>query len=183
MSAPPSRPAAAPVLCLIVAVADNGVIGLNGKMPWHLPAELKYFKARTLGKPVIMGRKTFQPIGKPLPGRDNIVVTRDVGFQAPGVLVAQSLAQAIEIADASAARTRAAEIMVIGGGEIYAQALPFVQRVYLTRIGLMPVGDAHFPSLDPAHWRLMAQTPIPGLDEGGPTATACVYERVVHQAS
>jgi dihydrofolate reductase len=176
------RAANAPVLCLIVAVAENDVIGMAGKMPWHLPAELKYFKARTLGKPVIMGRKTFQSIGKPLPGRENIVVTRDAAFQAPGVHIAASLAEAMVMADAAAARTGVREIMVIGGGELFAQALPLVQRVYLTRIALSPAGDAAFPPLDLRQWRLVEQAPITGGAAADPVALACVYERVVSQA-
>jgi dihydrofolate reductase len=178
-----TRAASAPVLCLIVAVAENGVIGMAGKMPWHLAWELKYFKARTLGKPVIMGRKTFQSIGKPLPGRGNIVVTRDAAFRAPGVQVAGSLAAALELADASAADTGADEIMVIGGGEIFAQALPVVGRVYLTRIALNPTGDATFPPLDLRQWRLVEESRLTGGKDGDPDASACVYERVVSQAT
>jgi dihydrofolate reductase len=175
-----SRAAAniAPTLCLIVAAAENGVIGLNGKMPWHLPSELKYFRARTIGKPVIMGRKTFQSIGKPLPGRENIVVTRDAAFTASGAEVVGSLPAAIARAGEIVARTGASEIMVIGGGEIYALALPLANRVYLTRVSLRPEGDAFFPDLAADAWRLVSSAPIPagGVDE--PLALACVYERV-----
>ncbi len=143
-------------------------------MPWHLPAELKYFRARTLGKPVIMGRKTFQSIGKPLPGRDNIVITRDATFAAPGVTVARSLPDAIGHAEAAARRSGAAEIMIIGGASIYALALPQVSRVYLTRVCLAPAGDAHFGPLDAGTWPLIEEKPIIGCD---PAASACIYER------
>ncbi len=166
-----------PIICLIVAAAENGVIGLQGKMPWHLPAELKYFRARTIGKPVIMGRKTFQSIGKALPGRDNIVVTRDVGFTAAGAEVVASLRAAILRARNIAARTGALEIMVIGGGEVYAQALPLADRVYFTRVALRPEGDATFPELIPEMWRLTSHAPIVTA-ASEPTATACVYDRV-----
>jgi dihydrofolate reductase len=166
-----------PVLCIIVATAENGVIGKDGKMPWHLPSELKYFRARTIGKPVVMGRKTFLAIGKPLPGRDNIVVTRDPGYAAPGIFVAHALADAIAIARTKAAASGATEIMVIGGAEIYAQALPLAQRVYLTRIACSPDGDAHFPSLPLSEWRLMGESTIPPSAAGEVAATACIYER------
>ena len=168
-------------LCLIVAAASNGVIGRAGKMPWHLPAELKYFKARTLGKPVIMGRKTFQSIGRPLPGRDNIVVTRDVTFAAAGVTVVASLGAAIAAAESASARSGADEIMVIGGSEIYAQALPLVGRVYRTRIAATPDGDALFPELDPVVWRLISETPLPNAIAGSVDATTCIYERAAGQ--
>jgi dihydrofolate reductase len=166
-----------PILCLIVIAGENGVIGLNGKMPWHLPGELKYFRARTIGKPVIMGRKTFQSMGKSLPGRENIVVTRDAAFAAAGAEVVPSVAAGIVRAREIAAKTSAEEIMVIGGGEIYVQALPLVQRVYFTRVALRPQGDAFFADLAPDVWRLTSSAPIAtGVD--GVSATACVYERV-----
>lgn len=171
-----------PTLCLIVATAENGVIGRDGKMPWHLPFELKYFRARTLGKPVIMGRKTFQSVGKPLPGRDNIVITRDRAFAASGATVVASLDAAIAAAQWIAARSGATEIMVIGGGEIFAQALPLVARVYLTRVALSPEGDATFPALPADAWRLVSETPVPGAAAGDPAAAACIYERLAPQA-
>ncbi len=167
-----------PILCLIVAVAENGVIGLNGKMPWHLPLELKYFRACTLGKPVIMGRKTFQSVGKPLPGRANIVVTRDATFSAPGAKMAPSLPAAIVLAQDAARASGATEIMVIGGGEIFAQALPLVARVYLTRVAFSPEGDATFPALRPATWRLVSQEPIPAAGPAEPAAMAYIYDRI-----
>jgi dihydrofolate reductase len=167
-----------PTLCLIVVAADNGVIGLGGKMPWHLPAELKYFRARTIGKPVIMGRKTFQSIGRPLPGRENIVITRDRAFTAAGAEIVASLPAAIARAREIVARTGAQEIMVIGGSEIYGLALPLANRVYLTRVSLRPEGDTFFPDLAADTWRLASSTPLAlgGVDE--PLAFACVYERV-----
>jgi dihydrofolate reductase len=167
-----------PIIAIIVATAENGVIGCEGKMPWHLPAELKYFRAQTMGKPVVMGRKTFQSVGKPLPGRDTIVVTRDTTFAPAGVTTASSLEDAIAKARVAAARSGAGEIMVIGGGDIYAQALPLAERVYLTRIALSPEGDAHFPPLQPTQWRLVSEAAIPASRPDEPAATACIYERI-----
>ena len=172
-----------PMICLIVAAAENGVIGRAGKMPWHLQSELKYFRARTLGKPVIMGRKTFQSIGKPLPGRDNIVVTRDTNFAAAGITVAASLAAALDAARTAAAASGATEIMIIGGVEIYAQALPLTQRIYLTRIAARPDGDAIFPALDPAQWRLTSESPVPGGSNDDVSAVAQVYIRISNGSS
>ena len=167
-----------PIICLIVVAAENGVIGRDGKMPWHLPSELKYFRARTIGKPVIMGRKTFQSIGKPLPGRTNIVVTRDAGFAVAGVVAVHSLDAALGVAKEAAAASGADEIMVLGGAEIYAQALPLAGRVYLTRIAASPDGDTTFPPLDPRQWRLVKSQPLPQPAGELPAATTCVYERI-----
>lgn len=171
----------AAVICLIVAVAENGIIGLYGKMPWHLPAELKYFRARTIGKPVIMGRKTFQSIGKPLPGRTNILITRDRSFAAPGIIIVHSLDDAIAAARSlpvTAGQTSPSEIMVLGGADIFRQALPLAGRVYLTRIAVSPAGDSTFPDLDLTLWRLVSSQPLAMAGNTGPTVTTCVYERI-----
>ena len=167
-----------PVVCLIVAAAENGVIGRDGKMPWHLPSELKYFRARTMGKPMIMGRKTFQSIGKPLPGRATIVVTRDMAFAAAGVVVTHSLDAALEMARKLVAASGTDEVMVIGGAEIFAQALPLAGRVYLTEIAASFEGDVFFPALDPRQWRVAQSAPLAQAPGETPTATTCVYERV-----
>ena len=145
-------------IALIVAVARNGVIGADNKLPWHLPGDLKHFKAVTLGKPVVMGRKTFESIGRPLPGRLNIVVTRDHDYLATnpvanGVTLVHSLEAALQLADVAAQSAGVAEIAVIGGADIYRQALPLATTVYLTRVELEVSGDACFPGLDPARWR------------------------------
>ncbi len=142
-------------LSLIVAVADNGVIGQQNGLPWRLPEDLKRFKALTLGKPIIMGRKTFDSIGKPLPGRTNIVITRQGDLALPGCLVVDSLPAAI------AAAGEVAEIMIIGGAEIYHQALPQAQRVYLTQVHAIVDGDATFPALNPMQWRELAREDYP----------------------
>lgn len=139
-------------IALIVAVANKGVIGADNQLPWRLPEDLRYFKQKTLGKPVIMGRKTYQSIGRPLPGRANIVVTRQPHWSAhPDLRVAGGLEEAIALA--AEAMPEATEAMVMGGAEIYRQALPLAQRIYLTRVELEVPGDAHFPPLAPENWR------------------------------
>lgn len=153
-----------PEIVLVAAVAANGIIGANGAMPWHLPADLRHFKRLTTGKPVIMGRKTFQSIGKPLPGRHNIVLTRDRGWQADGVTVAPNLAEAIAAAGLDP-RARAGAIMVIGGAEIYAQALPIATRIELTRILIEPEGDTRFPTLAPGDWHETARQAYPAEND------------------
>ncbi len=143
-------------LVLVVARARNGVIGNQGALPWHLPADLKRFKAITVGKPIIMGRKTFESIGRPLPGRHNIVLTRDAGWRAEGVTVVPNLAEAIAAAGLDP-RARADAIMVIGGAQIYAEALPSATRIELTEIDAEPAGDTILPPFDPARWRETAR--------------------------
>ena len=138
---------------LIAAVARNGVIGRDNQLLWRLKTDLRRFRDLTTGKPLVMGRKTFDSIGKPLPNRDTIVVTRDAGFAAAGVQVARSLEQALALARASAERRGVDEIMVGGGGDIYAQTIDAADRLHLTEVALSPEGDAVFPPVDPARWR------------------------------
>jgi dihydrofolate reductase len=133
-------------ITLIAAMGNNRAIGLDGRMPWHLPAELHHFKKATMGKAIVMGRKTWQSIGRPLPGRQNIVISRNHGFIAEGADVCESLEAAIEI-------SKAAEIMVIGGGQLYAAALPLAQRMILTLIDIEPEADTWFPKWDEGHWQ------------------------------
>lgn len=147
-----------PVLALIAAVAENGCIGNGNKLPWYLPEDLKFFKRVTTGKPVIMGRHTFESLGRPLPNRTNIVVTRNTGYTAPeGVRVVASLEAAIRVAEAVAHVDGLDEIMVIGGAQIYAEALPLVQRMYLTEVRKAVAGDAFFPAWERAEWREVAR--------------------------
>jgi dihydrofolate reductase len=131
---------------LIVAAAENGVIGRGNRLPWHLPADLAHFKRTTMGRPVIMGRRTWESIGKPLPGRRNIVVSRTPGFSAPGCVVAPDLSSAYAL---SAGET---EVFVIGGTQLYEAALPGADRIYLTRVLASVEGDARFPELRPDAW-------------------------------
>ena len=141
-------------IVLIAAVADNGVIGQGGTMPWRLKSDMRHFVALTAGKPVVMGRKTWLSLAiKTLPRRTNIVVTRDPAFTAPGVLVARGLDPALQAARGDALRRGADAIMVIGGGDIYAQAMPFADRLEITQIHARPPGDIRFPAIDPALWQ------------------------------
>jgi dihydrofolate reductase len=149
-------------IVLVAAVAENGVIGRGGTMPWRLKSDMRHFRALTAGKPVVMGRKTYLSLSvKPLPGRTNIVVTRDAGFTAPGVLAASGLEVALEAARGDAMRRGADAVMVIGGAEIYAQAMRFATRLEITQIHLSPQGDTRFPPIDPAIWREAVRTPHP----------------------
>jgi dihydrofolate reductase len=134
-------------IALIAAMAENRVIGRANRLPWRLSGDLRRFKALTMGKPVIMGRKTYESIGKPLPGRSNIVVTRDRGYRAQGCRVVHSLEQALEAAAGDA------EVMVIGGAELYRQSLERAERIYLTRVKAEVDGDALFPYIEPQQWR------------------------------
>jgi dihydrofolate reductase len=144
-------------LCLVVARGRNHVIGVDNDLPWRLGSDLKNFKAITLGKPVIMGRKTWDSIGRPLPGRPNLVITRDTDFRAEGASIWTSLPLAIEAAKAMAKTSGQSEICVIGGGQIYAEALPFADRLYLTDVDAAPVGSAYFPAFDEADWKESAR--------------------------
>lgn len=167
------------LISIIVAAADNGVIGHAGTLPWRQPSDLKRFRALTMGKPVVMGRKTFQSLPKALDGRDNIVVTRDPSFRPEGAITAPSLAAALALARAHAAARPTDEVMVIGGGDIYAQALPLAGRVYLTRVHATPAGDTSFPALDPAIWSLVREEALPRGPSDAHAATLQVFERIV----
>lgn len=146
-------------LALIVAMARNRVIGRDNAMPWQQPDDLRYFKRMTLGKPVIMGRKTFASIGRPLPGRSNIVVTRNTSFAAEGIHVVHSLDAAIALGQRLLAELgqEDGELMLLGGAELYAQGLPLASRLYLTELHGEPEGDARFPAIDLAAWRELSR--------------------------
>ena len=165
-------------ISLIVATAHNNAIGRGNELPWHLPQDLKYFKSVTLGKPVIMGRKTFESIGKPLPGRTNIVVTRQTNWHVAGVMVAHDLPSAIALANelnGESAQPKD-ELMVIGGAEIYKHALPLANRVYQTKIDVsVSDADAYFPKLDESHWNLVSA--LEGEVEAPLKHQFCVYEK------
>lgn len=132
-------------ITLVAAMAANRAIGLEGRMPWHLPRELRHFKQTTMGKPIVMGRKTWESIGRALPGRQNLVVTRNQQFAAPGCDVAGSLQEAVALA-------RSEEVMVIGGGQLYAEALPVADRMILTLVDCQPEADTWFPQWDEDEW-------------------------------
>jgi dihydrofolate reductase len=144
-------------IVLIVAVADNGVIGAGGTIPWRLKSDLQRFKTMTLGKPVVMGRKTFISLRRPLPGRTNIVVTRDGGFRGAGAVVTTSLADARAVATGDALRRFATEIAVIGGAEIYAQWMALADRLEITEVHARPEGDTYFAAIDAAVWEEVAR--------------------------
>ncbi|MFZ1080004.1 MAG: dihydrofolate reductase [Methylovirgula sp.] len=143
-----------PPLAAVVAIAENGVIGFNNRLPWHISSDLKRFKALTLGKPVIMGRKTFASLGRVLPGRETVVVTRDAVFTPPpGVFVAASVEAALQLAKRRAQALGANEVIVAGGGEIFAALLDRIDRLYVTFVALAPPGDAFFPAIDWSKWK------------------------------
>jgi dihydrofolate reductase len=142
---------------LVVAVAENGVIGSDGAMPWRLKSDMQRFKALTLNRPIVMGRKTFASIGRPLPGRTNIVVTRNPDFRAAGVVVTNSFANASAIAKGDALRRFATEIAIIGGAEIYAQWMACADRLEITEVHARPDGDTSFAAIDAAVWQEVAR--------------------------
>ena len=141
-----------PEIALVVAVAENGVIGQRNGIPWRLKADLQRFKAITIGKPIVMGRKTFNSLRRPLPGRTNIVITRDPDFTAAGALVTRSLVDALAIAKGDAMRRSVAEIAVIGGAEIYTASMPVADRLEVTEVHTQVDGDTVFPPIDPSIW-------------------------------
>lgn len=161
-------------ISLVAAVADNGVVGADGGMPWHLPADLAHFKQLTLGKPVLMGRLTWESIGKPLPGRRNLVLTRDPGWQAAGAERVGSLDEAV----GAIRKSGGTELMVIGGAEVYREALPRAARIYLTRVRAEPWGDTLFPELDPGEWREVARRERLSDEQNAWDLTFVVLERI-----
>jgi dihydrofolate reductase len=171
---------AAACVAFVVAVAENGVIGRKGALPWRMPSDLKMFRKVTLGKPVIMGRKTFQSIGKALSGRDNLVVTRDPGFRADGVEVFPSVDEAIARARTLAAARGADEIAVIGGADIFQAALSRAGRIYLTRIHGSPEGDTFFAP-DMVNWRDVSRIQLERAPGDDYDATLVVLERISSQ--
>ncbi|WP_240724749.1 dihydrofolate reductase [Onishia niordana] len=164
-------------VAMIAAMSRNRVIGVDNQLPWYLPEDLKFFKVMTQGKPLVMGRKTFESIGRPLPGRRNIVVTRDPDFEHPGVSVCHDLVSALDLADQQAIIDGVEEIMVMGGAQIYAQALPYASRLYLTEVDITLEGDAFFPELEKASWR-QEQVVDGEPAEGQPAYAFCQYQRI-----
>ncbi|MCZ8106712.1 MAG: dihydrofolate reductase [Burkholderiales bacterium] len=154
---------------IVVAAADNGVIGRDNGLIWRLKTDLRRFRSLTLGRPLVMGRKTFESIGKPLPGRETIVVTRNPSFRPEGAAVAGSLEEALALGQEIGARIGADCVVVGGGADIYAQALPLAERIHLTRVHAAPQGDSVFPALDPARYRTLSRESHPaGPDDEFP---------------
>jgi dihydrofolate reductase len=165
-------------LVLVAAVAENGVIGRDGGLPWRLPSDLRRFRAITVGHPVVMGRKTYGAIGKPLSGRTNVVVTRDAAFAARGVVSAPNLEAALMVARGDASRRGVRDIMIIGGGELYRQTIARACRLEITRVHANPAGDSAFPVIDPAQWRETERHEHPaGPDDEAPFTTLA-YQRI-----
>ncbi len=164
-------------ISLIAALAENGVIGARNALPWRVKGDFRRFRSLTMGKPLIMGRKTFESIGKPLDGRDNIVLTRRPLAAIDGAIVAGSLDDALAIAEERAADRGVDEIFVIGGGELFKETLPLAQRLYLTHIEAAPEGDAWFPGVAPEDWVETAREPIAPSEGDTARAVHAVYQR------
>ena len=160
------------ILSLIVATSENDIIGRDGELPWHLPNDLKYFRKVTLGHPVIMGRKTYESIGHPLPKRQNIVITRNEDFISEECDIVHSLDQALSIVNQDVE-----EVFVIGGGQIFELALPQAQRVYLTRVHTVIQGDAIFPELDEDEWREVSREIHPDDERHEYAFSFLIFER------
>ena len=161
-----------PRISLIAAMAEDRVIGIENRLPWRLPADMKWFRQHTLGKPIIMGRKTFESFGgKPLPERLNIVITRDLDYQAPGAVVVHDIEQAITAAG------DADEVMIIGGASFYEQMLPRADRLYLTFVHTRVDGDAWFPAYDAQQWRELERHDQPADDKNPYPHSFCIFER------
>ncbi len=164
------------IVALVVAMAENRVIGREGGLPWHIPGDLALFRKTTMGKPIVMGRKTWESLGRPLPGRPNIVITRDSGYKAEGATVVNDLEQALNHASYLAGGLGVDEIMVIGGAEIYRLAFPKADRLYLTQVALCPEGDAFFPEFNGEDWQEISRLPFQG-EGNNPAYTLVVYDR------
>ena len=158
-------------ISLVVAASTNNVIGSDGGLPWHLPDDLRHFKRLTTGKPVVMGRRTFESIGRPLPDRRNIVMTRDPGYVARGCDVVSSVREALDLVSG------AEEAMIIGGGQVYRDFLPHADRIYLTRVQADIEGDTYFPDIDEAGWRLVSSEPHAADEKHAYAFDVMVFER------
>jgi dihydrofolate reductase len=162
---------------MIAAVAENGVIGRDNQLPWRLPEDLQYFKRTTMGKAVIMGRKTYDSIGRPLPGRTNIVVSRQPGLVLAGVRVVADVSAGVTLATELTAADDGAELVVIGGAEIYAVCMPLAQRLYLTEVAATVAGDAWFPDWDRDQWRECSRERHRATDANPHDYSFVIYER------
>ena len=173
-----------PAIVIVAAVGENGVIGRDGGLPWRLKSDMKQFRSLTWGRPVVMGRKTFLTLRKPLPGRTNIVITREPNFLAPGVIVALRLENALAVAHGDALRRGVDEVAVIGGAEVYAQVLPLAEKIALTLVHLRPRGETIFPPIDRDIWEETQRIEhAPGLDDEAPFAFVSYRRRRIGHAT
>ncbi|BBE74545.1 dihydrofolate reductase [Oharaeibacter diazotrophicus] len=173
----------APKMTIVVALGENGVIGRDGDMPWQLPSDLRRFKAITLGKPVVMGRRTLESIGRPLPGRDNLIVSRDPDYRPDGVTVFADLDAAVAAARRIATDKGLDEFVVGGGGTLYAALIGRADRLRVTRVAASPDGDTRFPAIDPADWDLVHEEPMPRGERDSTDALWQDYERRAPKAA
>ena len=164
-------------LSVIVAVAENGIVGRDNALPWHLPADLKYFKKMTVGKPIVMGRKTFESIGRPLPGRTNIVISRNPDFVAQGVFVCASVQDALAVAADVSSRDGGNELMVIGGAAIYSATIPLAECLYITEVHAEVKGDAQLPAIEWGQWQEQSRQRHSASEAGGFDFSFVVYRR------
>lgn len=164
-------------IVLVAAIGRNNVIGRNGQLPWRLKSDLKHFRSLTINKPVVMGRKTYESMGKPLPDRTNIVLTRNLGLIVPGGVLANTMDAAMSFAQQDAARRGVDEIMVIGGGDVFERMLPRASRLELTHVHASPEGDAFFPRLEPSDWREVKRTSFPAGPEDDASFDTVTYVR------
>ena len=165
-------------IALIAAVAENQVIGADQSIPWRIPSDFAWFKAQTMGKPMIMGRKQFETFARPLPGRPHIVVTRQHDYAPEGVIVRRSLPEAMAAARRMAEASELDEIMVIGGGDIYAQAMAHADRLYISHIAAAPEGDVGFPPIDGHVWTIVGEPDVAASPADSSAYTIKIYERV-----
>jgi dihydrofolate reductase len=166
-----------PHIVLIAAVAENGVIGRDNTIPWRLKSDQQRLKAMTLNKPVVMGRKTFESLRRPLPGRTNIVITRDASYRAPGAIVTTSFEKACAVALGDALRRSAADIVMLGGEDVYSRALPIADRLEITEVHAAVEGDTRFPAIDPAQWEEVLRVGNPAGPDDSAAFSYVTYRR------
>lgn len=164
-------------IVLVAAIGRNNVIGRNGQLPWRLKSDLKHFRAVTTNRPVVMGRKTFESMGKPLPDRTNIVLTRNLGLIVPGGALANSMDAAMGFARQDAIRRGVDEIMIIGGGDVFERMLPMADRLEITHVNASPEGDAFFPRLEPSDWREVKRASYPAGPDDDASFDTVTYVR------
>jgi dihydrofolate reductase len=164
-------------IAMIAGVAENGVIGNDQTIPWRVPSDMAFFKQATMGKPIVMGRKQYETVGKPLPGRTNIVITRQQGYQPEGVLVFHDIEDALAKAGEIAVADGVDEVMIIGGGELYAQLMDRADRLYITHIDLAPPGDVRFPAIAPEQWSVVDLPEVTPSPRDEASFRVKVYER------